>query len=190
MDEAGRGPWAGPVFCAAVFIPKNIRILGLNDSKLLTPSQRGRLFEIIIAKTIFGIGSSSHLEIDALGLIKAVELGFKRALNELVLKTPKKFYDHFFLQIDGRDKFVFDYPYQSIIRGDQKVKSISAASILAKVSRDRFMLEIAKKYPHYGFEKHKGYGTKLHLERLRKYGACDIHRRSFRPVEEILNSKF
>lgn len=175
MDEAGRGSWAGPVVAAAVLLPVRTRLKGLRDSKLLTPSARDRLFEKIILLCPYGIGTASELEIDQFGLLHATFLAFKRAFDSLPIKVDK-------ILIDGRDKFSFPVPHESIIRGDQKIRSISAASILAKVTRDRIMIEYARTYPHYDFQVHKGYGTAGHQKALHEHGPCVIHRHSFAPI--------
>ena len=171
MDEAGRGPWAGPLVAAACYIPKNTRLPGLNDSKKLSPAQREELFHQIKNKTKFGIGIAKTHEVNK-GLKYALNLSFKRALKEIGLKPDK-------LIIDGRDKLDLPYDYRTIIKGDQKERPIMAASILAKVSRDKMMEKFAKKYPKYGFCKHKGYGTRHHSSQLQKYGICPIHRKEF-----------
>ncbi len=178
MDEAGRGSWAGPVCAAAVILPKGTKLPGLTDSKLLTHKKREELYKKITQKCQYGIGWSKPEEVDQLGLTRATELAFQRALAALPIKP-----DH--LQIDGRDKFSFSVPHTSIIKGDLKIRAISAASVLAKVSRDRLMLELAQKYPHYAFESHKGYGTKRHQIALRKHGPCDQHRLSYEPLKQL-----
>lgn len=178
MDEAGRGSWAGPVCAGAVILRKGTKLPGLTDSKLLTLKKREELFEIIIKKCQHGVGFSTSSEVDDLGLTRATELAFQRALAALPLKP-----DH--LLVDGRDKFSFKVPHTSIIKGDLKVRCISAASVLAKVSRDRLMLELAQKYPHYGFEGHKGYGTKRHHSALKEHGPCEQHRLSYEPIKKL-----
>jgi ribonuclease HII len=178
MDEAGRGSWAGPVVAAAVILPKNTKLPGLTDSKLLTAKKREELFAKITKKCEFGIGEATQQEVDELGLTAATEKAFQRAHKNL----PKK-PDH--LLIDGRDKFHFEVPHTPIIKGDLKKRCISAASVLAKVHRDRLMLEYAKKYPHYGFDAHKGYGTARHLNAIKKHGKTNLHRHSYAPIKRL-----
>lgn len=178
MDEAGRGSWAGPVVAAAVILPKGLRLGGLNDSKLVLPAKREELFEKITQFCAYGVGLASHEEVDRYGLLQATFYAFKRALENLPVKA-----DH--ILIDGRDKFAFVIPHTSIIRGDQKVRCISAASIIAKVTRDRLMVEYAKRYPQYGFDLHKGYGTEVHQSALRENGPCELHRKSYEPLKNL-----
>lgn len=178
MDEAGRGSWAGPVVAAAVILPKGLRLGGLNDSKLVPPAKREKLFEKIVRYCDYGVGLASHEEVDRCGLLQATYYAFKRALENLPTKP-----DH--ILIDGRDKFAFVIPHTSIIRGDQKVRCISAASIIAKVTRDRLMVEYGKRYPQYGFQMHKGYGTEAHQLALREHGPCELHRKSYEPLKKL-----
>ncbi len=178
MDEAGRGSWAGPVVAAAVILPRNIRLPGLNDSKKLSAKQRENLFSIIKESCAYGIGMASEKEVDEQGLLKATYLAFCRALTNLPQKA-----DH--LYIDGRDAFVFDRPHTSVIRGDQIYRCIAAASIIAKVTRDALMCEQAKNFPGYGFEIHKGYGTELHQKALHRLGPCELHRKTYKPLKEL-----
>lgn len=172
LDEAGRGPFAGPVVCSAVVFRKRIKLPGLTDSKLLSVKKREEFFKKIIENAYVGIGKASNLEIDRYGLIKACEIGFKRALKKLGIKPH-------FLLIDGNDKFNFKIPFKTIIRGDRKVRAISAASVIAKVYRDGLMRRFALRYPQYKFDIHKGYGTRMHGSLIRKHGLCRIHRKSF-----------
>ncbi len=176
MDEAGRGPWAGPVVAAAVILPKGIHLPGLNDSKKVTLAKREQLYAKITQRAEWGIGQASHKEIDRHGLLKATELAFRRALKALPA-LPNHIY------IDGRDAFTFSVSHTSVVRGDQKIRCIKAASILAKVTRDRLMSKYGVKFPHYHFEKHKGYGTLKHRNALKKHGITPWHRRSFKPVQ-------
>lgn len=171
IDEAGRGPWAGPLVAAVCYLPKNCKLKGLNDSKKLTEHSRDRLFALIIKKADYGIGIASAREVEK-GMVKALNLAIERAL--LGLKTEPDL-----LLIDGKDKFKLKYPYKTIVRGDQKERAIMAASVLAKVTRDRIMEDLSKKYPLYGFESHKGYGTRSHRKIIEKHGICEIHRRNF-----------
>ena len=173
VDEAGRGPLAGPVCAAAVILPKGLEIPELNDSKKLTEKKREKLYEIITEKAIsYGIAFADHNEIDSLNILNATFIAMNRAISQLD-PTPA------LALIDGNTVKGIEYPAQAIVGGDGKCASIAAASILAKVTRDRFMVEMAKKYPQYGFERHKGYGTKLHYQALREYGASPIHRKTF-----------
>ena len=173
VDEAGRGPLAGPVFAAAVILPEDMIIEGVNDSKKLTEKKREKLFDIIKEKALaYCIASASVEEIEEMNILQADMLAMKRAVDGLAVKAD-------FAMIDGNKAPKLEIPAVPIIKGEAKSESIAAASILAKVSRDRLMLELAKQYPEYGFEKHKGYGTKAHREAILKYGPCEIHRMSF-----------
>lgn len=179
LDEAGRGPWAGPVVAAAVILPPRIHLPGLTDSKLLTGKKREELYEKIIQKAHWGVGKASSKEVDRYGLIKATNRAFLRALKALTV-TPEH------LMVDGRDKFKFPIPFTSVIKGDQKIRCISAASIIAKVTRDRLMVQYEQRYPGYHFGRHKGYGTRLHQEALKANGVTGIHRKSYLPVQAYL----
>ena len=173
IDEAGRGPLAGPVYAAAVVLPDGLDIPGLNDSKKLTPKKRDRLFDIILDEAEdYCVASASEREIDDLNILQATFLAMNRAVQGLE-KLPD------YALVDGNKDPGLGIPTATIIKGDSRSMSIAAASILAKVSRDRYMLEMAKIYPQYHFEKHKGYGTRLHYEMLAKYGPCPIHRKTF-----------
>lgn len=173
VDEAGRGPLAGPVCAAAVILPKGTLIEGVNDSKKLTEKKREELFDVIKEKSVaYGIGWASVEEIEEINILNAAMLAMKRAVEGLRVKAD-------FAYIDGNKTPNLDIPCEAIVKGDAKSMSVAAASVLAKVSRDRLMLEYAKKYPNYEFERHKGYGTKLHNEKILRYGACPIHRMSF-----------
>jgi len=176
MDEAGRGPLAGPVVSAAVIFPKEIIIEGVNDSKKLTANQREELFKIISEQALgIGIGIVSHEVIDRINILQATILSMRKALDELKL-TPG------FVLVDG-NHFKHDIlRFQNVVGGDAKSFTIAAASIVAKVTRDRIMSELDVIYPQYGFEQHKGYGTRRHIEAIRKHGLCEIHRKSFHPV--------
>lgn len=176
-DEAGAGPLAGPVYAAAVILPRYIDIKGLNDSKQLTEKRREALFPIIqSAAEAWAVAWVEAEEIDETDILSARMKAMQKAIDALPQKAD-------FALIDGnRDKgrtAVITTPHCCIVKGDSLSASVAAASILAKVSRDRFMVEMAGKYPQYHFEKHKGYGTKLHYERLEQYGPCPIHRRTF-----------
>lgn len=174
VDEAGRGPLAGPVFAAAVILPRGYIIEGVNDSKKLSEKKREELFEKIKTEALcYSIASVDEKTIDEINILNATFLAMEKAVEGLKIHPD-------FVMIDGnRAPKHLDIPFQTVVKGDAKSASIAAASILAKVSRDRFMLEMAEKYPEYCFEKHKGYGTKLHYEMLDKYGVSEIHRKSF-----------
>ena len=173
VDEAGRGPLAGPVFAAAVILPDGLVIEGVNDSKKLSEKKRDKLFDEIKENAVaWCVASASVEEIEELNILQADMLAMKRALEGLSVKAD-------FAMIDGNKAPSLSIPCTAIVGGDAKSESIAAASILAKVSRDRLMLQLAEKYPQYGFEKHKGYGTKVHREAILKYGPCGIHRPSF-----------
>ena len=173
VDEAGRGPLAGPVFAAAVILPEGLEIEGVTDSKKLSEKKREQLFDVICEKALaYSIASASVEEIEELNILGATMLAMKRAVEGLSVKAD-------FAMIDGNKKPPLEIPCEAIVKGDAKSESVAAASILAKVSRDRYMLEMAEKYPVYSFEKHKGYGTKVHREAILEYGPCEIHRPSF-----------
>lgn len=173
VDEAGRGPLAGPVCAAAVILPPNIEIPGLNDSKKLTDKRRRELMPIIKEKAIaYGIGFASEEEIDSINILQATFLAMERAIAQLTVKPELAL-------IDGNREKDFGIPVKTVVHGDSLSASIAAASILAKVTRDDLMLEMAEKYPQYHFEIHKGYGTKAHYAALSEYGPCPIHRMSF-----------
>ena len=192
IDEAGRGPLAGPVVAAAcilrceVFrrrksfkawspfrrIPKNDCILA--DSKALEEEQRENSYKWIVANCAYGIGMASAKDIDTMGILRATEQAMREAVTMLErTMTPD------LLLVDGKDAFSFPHPHRSIIRGDGKEPCIAAASIIAKVTRDRLMKAEAAKFPHFGFDQHKGYGTPQHQKALREHGMCELHRRSF-----------
>ena len=173
VDEAGRGPLAGPVCAAAVILPKGLELPGLNDSKKLTDKKRRELFPIIKEQAIaYGIGLASHEEIDEINILQATYLAMERAITQLEGKAD-------FALIDGNRAKDFGLPVRTVVKGDSLSASIAAASVLAKVTRDDIMLEMAEKYPEYGFEVHKGYGTKAHYEALRNRGHSPIHRMTF-----------
>ena len=173
VDEAGRGPLAGPVCAAAVILPKGLVIPGLTDSKKLTDKKRRELFPVIKEQAIaYGIGLASHEEIDEINILQATYLAMERALAQLTVKPD-------IAMIDGNRAKDFGLPVRTVVKGDSLSMNIAAASILAKVTRDDLMLEMAEKYPEYSFEVHKGYGTKAHYEALRQHGASAIHRKTF-----------
>lgn len=173
VDEAGRGPLAGDVFAAAVILDKDRVIENLNDSKKLSIKKREVLFEEIISKSIaYGIATASVEEIDRLNILGATVIAMNRAIEKLGI-------DPHIVLIDGNYSKGITCDSVTVIGGDGKSASIAAASILAKVSRDRYMLEMAEKYPMYNFSKHKGYGTKEHIEAIKKHGICELHRMKF-----------
>jgi len=180
VDEAGRGPLAGPVFAAAVILDDLLPIQGLADSKKLTPKKREHLYEIIKAQALcFCVATASVEEIDQLNILQATLLAMQRAVKGLRLKPSK-------VLVDGNRLPVLDIRAEAIVKGDSTVPSISAASILAKVERDRWCVEVDAQFPNYGFLTHKGYGTQVHLRALQEYGPCVLHRRSFAPVAKLL----
>ena len=174
-DEAGRGPLAGPVVAAAVILPANVIIEGLDDSKALSEKKREKLYDEIIEKSIaYGIAESSHSEIDEVNILNASLNAMKKAVIAATITfTPSV------ILVDGNRNTDFGIPSYPIVKGDSKSQSIAAASVLAKVYRDRMMAEYAKLYPQYGFEKHKGYPTKDHMLAVYEYGPCEIHRKTF-----------
>ncbi len=174
VDEAGRGPLAGPVCAAAVILPENAVIEGLNDSKKLSEKKREALYDVIKEKAIaFCVAYGTLEEIETLNILQATFLAMNRAIDGLAVKPD-------FALIDGnRVPKDIKIPCETVVKGDGKSMSVAAASVLAKVTRDRLMLEYDKKYPEYDFKKHKGYGTKEHTELIKKYGPCEIHRMSF-----------
>ncbi len=173
VDEAGRGPLAGPVYAAAVILPHGFELPGLDDSKKLTEKKREALFDVICENAVaYSIAFADEREIDDINILNATYLAMNRAIEGLQIKAD-------FALIDGNRSTGINTENMTVVGGDGMYSCIAAASILAKVSRDRFMLEMAEKYPQYAFEKHKGYGTKLHYERLREHGPSEIHRLSF-----------
>lgn len=173
VDEAGRGPLAGDVYAACVILDENNLPEGLDDSKKLTQKKREALFDEIKEKAVcFSIGTASVSEIDEINILQATFLAMKRAVQGMKIKPS-------LLLIDGNREPKTGITEITVIKGDAKSKSIAAASILAKVARDRYMLELSEKYPEYAFEKHKGYGTKLHYEKIKQFGISEIHRKSF-----------
>ena len=184
VDEAGRGPWAGPVVAAAVILPKDARIEGLNDSKKLTSSKREKLFVEIAHKALaVGVGVIGHEVIDEVNILEATYLAMKAAIKGLS-SVPE------LVLVDGWPIPGLRLRQSAIIAGDGKSAAIAAASIIAKVTRDRMMTELSAKYPQYDFHRHKGYGTKEHRSALERYGPCPIHRKSFAPVMEAMEKKY
>lgn len=173
IDEAGRGPLAGPVCAAAVILPEGCVIEGVNDSKKLTEKKREALFDVIKEKALaYSIAVADEKEIDEINILQATYLAMRRAFDGLDIKPDMAL-------VDGNRDPGLGVATRTIVKGDANSMSIAAASILAKVTRDRFMLEMDEKYPEYQFAKHKGYGTKLHYEMLTEYGASEIHRKTF-----------
>ncbi len=173
VDEAGRGPLADEVYAAAVILPPNACIEGLNDSKKLSEKKREKLYdEIKEVALAFAVATASVEEIDTYNIRNATYMAMNRAVEALNIKPD-------YVIVDGDCIKECNYPHECVVKGDAKSLSIAAASVLAKVSRDRHMLQMAEKYPQYGFEKHKGYGTKVHIEALKEFGPCEIHRKTF-----------
>ena len=173
VDEAGRGPLAGPVCAAAVILPRGLEIPGLTDSKKLTDKKRRELFPVIQEQAIaYGIAFASHEEIDEINILQATFLAMERALARLPVRPD-------IALIDGNRAKDFGLPVRTVVKGDSLSANIAAASILAKVTRDDLMLELAAQYPEYGFEVHKGYGTKAHYDALHQFGASPVHRATF-----------
>ena len=173
VDEAGRGPLAGPVCAAAVILPLDVDIPGLNDSKKLSDKKRRELFPVICEKAIaYGIGLADHKEIDEINILQATYLAMERAIANLSVKPD-------FALIDGNRAKDFGIPVETVVGGDGRSASIAAASVLAKVTRDDLMLQAANEYPVYDFDVHKGYGTKAHYAALAEKGPCEIHRMTF-----------
>ncbi len=182
VDEAGRGPLAGPVVAAAVILDDARPIAGLADSKALKPARREQLYDEIRAHALcVSVAWASVQEIDRLNILQATLLAMRRAVLGLRLKPAR-------VQIDGNRLPLLDVPAEAVVRGDACVPAISAASILAKVTRDRWCQQLHDQYPHYGFAGHKGYGTAAHLDALARHGACPEHRRSFAPVARALTA--
>lgn len=173
VDEAGRGPLAGPVCAAAVVLPRGLEIPGLNDSKKLSEKKREALYDVIISSAMaYGIAFADVEEIERLNILHATFLAMNRAIAQLSVRPELAL-------IDGNRNSDIEVPSRCIVKGDSRCADIAAASILAKVTRDRYMIKMAEQYPQYGFEQHKGYGTKQHYAALREYGATPIHRMSF-----------
>lgn len=173
VDEAGRGPLCGPVVAAAVILNKDDMLEGVNDSKKLSEKKRECLYDVIMQKAIaVGVGMSDVDIIEKVNILNATKLAMKQAIKNLKIKPD-------YVLIDGNQMIDIDIDAQTVVSGDAKSESIAAASIIAKVTRDRLLIEYDKKYPEYGFAKHKGYGTKAHIEAIKKYGLTPIHRASF-----------
>lgn len=173
VDEAGRGPLAGPVFAAAVILPDDVILDGINDSKKLSEKKRDELFEIIKEKAAaYSVCAVSEARIDEINILQATFQAMRGAVDGLGVQPD-------YVLIDGNKSPGLSTAHETVVKGDSKSMSVAAASILAKVSRDRYMCNMAEKYPGYGFEKHKGYGTKAHYEAIEELGICEIHRKSF-----------
>lgn len=184
IDEAGRGPLAGPVVVASVIMPKDSLIEGINDSKKISEKKREMLYEKIVEEAVaYGVGIIAQEEIDRINILNATKEGLTTCIKELEQDLKNKnrgFEKPDIILVDALTKIDTDgISYQSIIKGDAKSYSIAAASIIAKVTRDRIMRQWAEVYPEYGFEKHKGYGTAVHISALKEYGACPLHRKTF-----------
>jgi ribonuclease HII len=180
VDEAGRGPWAGPVVAACLVFDEKIKpIVALNDSKLMTHRTREEAYEWLTANFKYGVGVVAQEIIDEINILQATKLAMKQAIESLEVKPD-------LLLIDALKLSNVNIPQRGIIKADSKIWCVAAASIIAKVTRDRLMFYYHKKYPEYGFDRHKGYGTKIHQEALKKNGICPLHRKSFRPIKEIL----
>jgi ribonuclease HII len=180
IDEAGRGPLAGPVVAAAVILPEGFECDGLNDSKKLSPSRRDKIYSLITSSGSGVVWSLARVEpdvIDSINILQATHRAMALAAQSLSVKPAMSL-------IDGLPVKDFPYSFRAFVKGDSRSMSIAAASVLAKVNRDRIMMEYAKQYPQYEFGRHKGYGTRIHLEALKSHGPCEIHRRSFAPVAQ------
>lgn len=182
VDEVGRGPLNGPVVTACVVLPKDFKLDGLTDSKKISEKKRNEYYEYIVNNALaYAIGQCSPEEIDKYNILEATKLAMKRAIDKVGEQINLEY-----VLIDGNMKMDIELPYQSIVKGDFKSISISAASVVAKVTRDKMMYELDEKYPMYGYKDHKGYPTKAHLEAIKKYGLIDGYRKSYGPVKEIL----
>lgn len=183
VDEAGRGPLAGPVVVASCILPPFLRIDGINDSKQISAKKRAELYKIIIKNAIdYKIVFISEKDVDSLNIYQATKKGMLEAIGGLSTQPD-------FVLIDAMPLSELKTPHNSIIHGDARCASVAAASILAKVTRDEYMEKMDVKYPNYGFKKHKGYGTKAHLEALEKYGPCEIHRKTYAPVSKYFSKQ-
>ena len=179
IDEAGRGPLAGPVVSAAVILPENFECSGITDSKKLSERKREALFPVIRENALaVGVGMADHEEIDRINILRASLLSMKRAVDDMALSPD-------YLLVDGKFTIESPLPQEAIIKGDSRSISIAAASIIAKVTRDRIMAELSVKYPRYDFHRHKGYPTKAHKEAILIHGPCPVHRKSFRGVRQV-----
>ena len=181
VDEAGRGPLVGPVVAGAVILPVNYSLPGLNDSKQISEKKREKLFDIIMNDAIaVGVGIVDNKKIDEINILEASRLAMKLAIEDLKVKPD-------YVLSDAMKLTNIDIPYKDIVHGDALSLSIAAGSIIAKVTRDRMLMELDKEYPEYGFAKHKGYPTKAHLEAIKKYGVLDCYRFTYKPVSDLIN---
>lgn len=182
IDEAGRGAWAGPVVVGAVVLPKNLEVQGewqeIRDSKLMSPKKREKLFDFVTKNTIYSVGFIDNAKIDEVNILQATFLAVQKSISELGVEPQ-------YALLDALEGVSLPCRFESITKGDQKVLSIAAASIVAKVTRDRMLFDFDKIHPGYGFATHKGYGTKDHKDSLEKHGVCDIHRLSYNPVKQV-----
>ena len=183
VDEAGRGPLVGPVVAACVILPKNYKLEGLNDSKQLTEKKRDKYYDIIMKEAIsVGVGVVDSKTIDEINILEASRLAMKLAIDDMKIKPQ-------YVLSDAMKLTNIDIPYKDIVHGDALSLSIAAGSVIAKVTRDRMMYELDKKYPQYGFAKHKGYPTKAHMEALEKYGPLENYRFTYKPVSDLINKE-
>ena len=185
VDEVGRGPLIGPVVTACVVLPEDFKLEGLTDSKKLTEKKREQFYDYIINNcTAWATGECSPAEIDEYNILEATKIAMKRAIDKVNSKLKLDY-----ILIDGNMKFDLDIPYSSIVKGDAKSISIAAASVVAKVTRDRMLIELDKEYPMYGFKDHKGYPTKKHIEAIYEYGLINGYRKTFKPINEIVEKE-
>ena len=185
VDEVGRGPLVGPVVTACVVLDKDFKLDGLTDSKKLSEKKREEYYEYIINHCVaYAVGECSPSEIDEYNILEATKIAMKKAIDKVNNKLKLDY-----ILIDGNMKFDLNIPYQSIVKGDSKSISIAAASVIAKVTRDRMLIELDKKYPMYGYKDHKGYPTKKHIEAIYKYGLIDGYRKTFKPISDIIKEK-
>lgn len=185
-DEVGRGAWAGPIVAAAVILPLKIEIQGLKDSKMLSAKQREKLSKIIIEKAVgYSISAVGNRTIDEINIGEANLEAVNKAIVGLKKIAKKPDYLLIDFLINKKIAIIDSIPYELVKQGDKKIASIAAASIIAKVARDKMMVDYSKKFPEYGFERHKGYGTLLHRQMIAKYGICELHRKSFKPIKSL-----
>ena len=184
VDEVGRGPLIGPVVTACVVLDKDFKLDGLTDSKKLSEKKREEYYEYIINNCVaYAVGQCSPEEIDKYNILEATKIAMKKAIDSVDKQLGLSY-----ILIDGNMSFDLDIPYQSIVKGDSKSISIAAASVVAKVTRDRMLIELDKKYPMYGYKDHKGYPTKKHIDAIYKYGLIDGYRKTFKPISDIIKT--
>jgi ribonuclease HII len=192
IDEAGRGPLAGPVVACAIILNRNFDLSEINDSKKLSKKKREKIFDMLITKFSFGVGIVDNEKIDEINILQATKLAMKKAVENLHEKLHKKESFPEIILVDGNfspfEKFAKIQEILPIIKGDQKSLSIAAASIIAKVTRDKIMEEIGNKFPEYGFKNHAGYPTKYHVEKIKNFGICEFHRKTFQPIKNLINA--